>query len=54
MDNSISIGEATYRITRQFDPKIQPSQLILEQLIRKDLPPAKSHHIIDSSTAPEV
>ena len=54
MDNSISIGDATYKITRQFNKEKRPTQLIMEQLIRKDLPPKRSHHKIDSSTAPEV
>ena len=54
MQNIIEIGEATYKIARQFDPRKDPSQLIIEQLLRKDLPPQKPHHRIDRPAAPQV
>ena len=54
MQRTIVVGNATYQIIRQFDSRKKPSQLIIEQLLRKDLPFEKSYRGIDSTTDPKV
>ena len=52
--NTITVGEATYTVRRQFSTGRDLSQLIIDQLVRKDLPPDNRSHKIDTAAAPQV
>ncbi len=52
--HEITVGEARYLIQRQFDPRKDVSQLIVEQLVRKNLPTHNPAHKIDTPSAQQL